>query len=445
MKTIIAVLLAAGLAGLAAYLVVSKREAAKLAEAQAAWDQEKLHLQEMSQKQPERRVVVQKIVTENAPASVGESPSDILNDLLAIKLGTGSARNPALRKIVYKLELLAAHGAVALPAIHDFSSRNVDVPYDPMASDAETGTNATAGDGRRGFGGGGGDFRGSRRGDSRRARDLTRFDSDWVAPPTLRLGVIGALKQIGGEGAEQELAYMLGTTGRGVEVAYLTVTLEQMAPGKYRDAAITAAKELLMTPASGANFDRLDALAKSYLYGVLEFYKDTSFVVNAQQMLVGADGRLNQDALDYLSQALKDQSVSVLYAVYQNPSFTNQMDRYDVGREILGFVGQNAQANQFLTETLANKDIDSRMKTFAVMRLAGGGFGPGSSDTPVDPQLANSRVQLLTTLQPQFASDESMSRVITATIASLQSGQPIDYRQLFGGGGGGGRRGGGGN
>ncbi|HEY2328471.1 MAG TPA: hypothetical protein VGI63_01510, partial [Verrucomicrobiae bacterium] len=55
-----------------------------------------------------------------------------------------------------------------------------------------------------------------------------------------------------------------------------------------------------------------------------------------------------------------------------------------------------------------------------------------------DPQLINSRIQLLTSLQSQFASDEQLSQAITATIASLRSGQPLDFRQLFGGG----RRGG---
>jgi hypothetical protein len=433
MKTLIAVLVVAGVVGLATFKFVSQQDATKLNQAQAAWDVEKAQLQAEAQKQPER-VVVEKTVTNSAPAMAEESAQEILNDLLALKPGTGNARNAVLRKVVYKLELLTSHGAAALPAIHNFNSQNIDAPYDPLANDATTATNSGTADNRRGFGG-----RNSGRGEARRARDLANLGSTWVAPPTLRLGVIGVLKEIGGAGAEQELAYMLGTTGRGVEVAYLAVTLEQMAPGKYRDAVVAAARELLMTPPSADNLDRLDALAKSYLYGVLEFYKDTSFAVNAQQALVGADGRLNLDALDYLSQTLKDQSVSALYAAYQNPNLTNQMDKIDLGREMLGYVGQNSQANQFLTETLQNQTLDARAKTFAVARLAGGGFGPFTADAPQDPQVVNNRIQLLTSLQPQFAADEQLSQVITATISSLQTGQPLDLRQLFGGG----RRGGG--
>jgi hypothetical protein len=232
-----------------------------------------------------------------------------------------------------------------------------------------------------------------------------------------------------------------------VEVAYLTVTLEQLAPGKYRDAAVSAAKELLLTPPSADNSDRLDTLAKSYLYGVLEFYKDTSFAVNAQQVLIGPDGRLNADALDYLSKTLKEQSAAALYAAYQNPGMTNQMDKMELGRELLGYVGQSPQANQFLTETLQNADVDPRAKSVVIAQLAGGGFGQFATEAPQDPQVINNRIQLLTSLQSKYTNDEQLSQVIAATINSLQSGQPMDFRQLFGGGrrGFGGFGGGGGN
>ena len=233
------------------------------------------------------------------------------------------------------------------------------------------------------------------RGGARRARNLQTLQADWVVPPSLRLGLVGTLKEIGGDESEQALAEMLSSTGRGVEVAYLTVMLEEIAPGKYRDAAIAAAKELLMNPPAVDSPDSLDQLSKSYLYGVLEFYKDTSFVVNAQQMLVGADGRLDQDALDYLSTVMKDQSVSALYSAYENPALTNQFDKMALGREILNYVGQNPQANQMLTETLNNPGLDSRAKAFTVMQLAGGGFDPSTGDAPTDPQVISSRITLL--------------------------------------------------
>jgi hypothetical protein len=269
---------------------------------------------------------------------------------------------------------------------------------------------------------------------------------DWVAPPSLRLGLAGVLKEIGGPDAEAALAEMLSTTGRGVEVAYLARMLEEIAPGKYRDAAIAAAKELLMNPPSVNDPDRLDDLSKSYLYGILEMFHDTSFVVNAQQMLVGADGRLDRDAMTYLTDVLKDQSASALYQAYENPSLTNQFDKMMVGREVLNYVGQNAQANALFNETLNNADLDSRAKVFSIIQLAGGGFGPFASESPADPQIIANRIALLNSVAPQFANDPTLSQAITLATQALQNGTPIqpqDMRTIFSGGpgffGGGGR------
>jgi len=78
--------------------------------------------------------------------------------------------------------------------------------------------------------------------------------------------------------------------------------------------------------------------------------------------------------------------------------------------------------------------------------VAGGGFGPFASDAPTDPQVAVNRIGILNTLlsQPSVANDPTLSKVLTLTSTSLQSGQPIqpeDMQGLFGGGRGG-RRGG---
>jgi hypothetical protein len=447
MKNLFIIFAAAAIGAVMAFSIVSRRDASCFDQARAAWAAEKSRMKAELQKQPQR-VVIERAVTNSVPVLVEVPPQEILDDLLALKPGGGNDRNPVLRKVVYKLELLVSRGEAALPAIHEFVGKNIDVSYEPLTVDAPAGTNAAASDNAFGPGSRRGGQRGwFARGEARRARDLANFGADWVAPPTLRIGVIGVLKEMGGAGAEQELAYMLSTTGRGVEVAYLAVTLDKMAPGKYRDAAVAAAKELLMTPPGTEKFDRLDSLSRSYLYGVLEYCKDTSFAVNAQQVLVGPDGRLDPDALDYLSKALKEQSAPALYAAYQNPALTNQMDKMDLGRELLTYVGQNAQANQFFAETLQSRDIDPRAKMFVVAQLAGGGFGPFATEPPQDPQVVQNRIQMLNSIQPQYADDEQLTRVIGATIDSLRSGQPVDFRQLFGGGrrGFGGFGGGGGN
>jgi hypothetical protein len=420
MKTLVAIILALGVGFAAAYVVVSKQKDALIEQLKA------------QKAQPQAAVApapTEKVIMAAAPSvPAGESPQDILNDLLGIKIGSGDGRNNALRMVVFKLEELAQRGDTAVPAIRAFLGRNVDVDYN--AQDNSANTNRI---------GGPNNFR--RGGFFRRLQDL---QTDWVVPPSLRLGLVGVLTEIGGPGAEQALADMLGSTGRGVEVAYLARVLEQIAPGKYRDAAVDAAKQLLMNPPAINSPDQLDDLSKPYLYGVLEMFNDTSFVPNAEQLLVGPDGRLDRDAMDYLSQVLKDQSVSALYAAYENQSLTNQFDKMNLGRDIMNYAGQSPQANQLFTETLNNTNNDPRMKAFTVAQLAGGGFGPFASQNPTDPQVVSGRIQLLTQLQSQYANDPQLSQAISLTINALQSGQPVDMRQLLGGGRGGRGFGGGG-
>jgi len=416
MKTLVAIILALGVGFAAAYVVVSKQKDALIEQLKAQKPPAPVA------PTPAEKVVVA-AAAPSAPAQ--ESPEDILTDLLGIKIGSGEARNNALRLVVFKLEELAQRGNAAVPAIRAFLGRNVDVDYNTQDNSANTNR--------------AGNFRPGRF--FRRMQDL---QTDWVIPPSLRLGLVGVLKEISGPDAEQALAEMLSTTGRGVEVAYLARVLEQMAPGKYRDAAVSAAKELLMNPPAINSPDQLDDLYKPYLYGVLEMFDDTSFVPNAEQMLIGPDGRLDRDAMDYLSQVLKDQSVSALYTAYESPGLSNQFDRMNLGREIMNYVGQNPQANSLFTETLNNTNFNSRMKAFTVAQLAGGGFGPFASAAPTDPQVVSARVQLLSQLQSQYANDPELSQAISLTLNALSNGQSVDMRQLFRGGRGGGGFGGGG-
>jgi hypothetical protein len=311
-------------------------------------------------------------------------------------------------------------------------SQNVDVNYSQqdVASSGSANQAAVVGSGlnRGGIGGLAGVL--GRNGIARRARNLQTLQADWVVPPSLRLGLVGVLKQIGGAEGEQALAEMLNRTGRGVEVAYLTVILEGLAPGKYQNTAVTAAKELLMNPPAINDPDNLDQLSRSYLYGVLEFYKDTSFAGDAQQMLIGADGRLDQDAMDYLTTVLKEQAVSAFYAAYQNPALTNQTDRMLIRSEVLNYIGPNPQANALLTETLDDPNVDSRVKAITLIGLAG-----GENDQQTDPQTVSAKIALFTSLLNKYASDQMLSKAIAAAINNLQNpDQPVQLQDIFGGG-----------
>jgi hypothetical protein len=438
MKKLIVILLAAGVSFASTYFVVSNQKAAQLKAAQDRWDAEKAQLQAAAAVKESPAPAPTVIVSAAPSAPAEESPQDILNDLLGIKLGSGSGRNTALRVIVYKLETLAQRGKASVPAIRSFLSRNVDLEYGEQSNATTNQTDVVGSTNQNNNNGGFAGGPGGRGGRGGRFRRIQNLQTDWVVPPSLRLGLVGTLKEIGGAEGEKALAEMLSITGRGVEIAYLARVLEEIAPGKYRDAAIAAAKELLMNPPSIDNPDQLDNLSRSYLFGVLEFFHDTSFVVNAQQMLVGPDGRLDMDAMSYLTGVLKDQSVSALYQAYENPNLTNQFDKMSVGREVLNYVGQNSQANALFAETLNNTELDDRMKAMTIVQLAGGGFGPFAAQSPTDPQVINNRIQMLTSLQSQYPNNDTLLQAINATISALTSGQPVDMRQLFGGRGGGG-------
>lgn len=434
MKSLVAIVLGLAIGFAAAFYIVTNQKNAEL---------EKLRLSQQSiipesAPAPEPKVI-ERIVTVNAPAAPEESPQDILDDLIHMKPGEMGARNTALRQVVFKLEKLKMCGVRAVPAIRSFLNRNVDVGYETQS------LNTTTNRGGAGFGAfPGGPGGASNPFGARRARDLSNLRADWVVPPTLRLGLISTLKAIGGEESEQALSEMLSTTGRGVEVAYLAITLDDMSPGKHRDAAVSAAKELLITPLSSENPDSLDQLSKSYLYGVLEYFKDSTFAFQAQQMLVGKNGQMDQDALDYLSATLKEQSVAALTSAYKSPALSNQFDRMMLGREILNYAGQSAQADAVFKETLNNPDLDSRMKAFAVLQLAGG-MGPFASDSPVDPKAVQGRIALLNSMQTDFADDQILSQVAAITADALRNGQPVqpqDMMRAFGGGGFGGPGGG---
>ena len=98
--------------------------------------------------------------------------------------------------------------------------------------------------------------------------------------------ISSSLHDIGGEEAEKTRVEMLATTGRGLELAYLAKTLEEMAPRKHRELALNAARELLKSPPSLTNPDRFDRQAKEYLFLVLAMYQDMASAPVAQELLV---------------------------------------------------------------------------------------------------------------------------------------------------------------
>jgi hypothetical protein len=239
--------------------------------------------------------------------------------------------------------------------------------------------------------------------------------TDFLVPPSLRLGLIDVLDQISGETAQGILAEVLDTTGRGVEVAHIARVLQREAPDKYRDNSIKAAKDLLSNPPAISEPNRIDENARAYLYQVLAMYRDTSFAENAQKQLVGADGRIDKQALNYLSTTFKEQSVPALYTAYKNPVMTNLMEKSTLMNAVLSFAGPSDQANQLFGEVIASEEIPSGIRALTIKNLAGTSAG----DRPDDANVVQSRINLLQTLRG-VTKDERILRAIDDTRTVLE-------------------------
>lgn len=414
MKTFLIILLTAGVTFAAARWLISghnpNQTQQQLAAAQAKWESEKNALESALAEAKGQPAPIH-TAAPTAATSSRLSPADILKKLVAIKPGAGTERNRNIRLVVFHLESLRECGPAALPVIRDFFALNQDIDYTTEDADpnAPADQNQNAGGNNRQRGGRGNNSLWS----FRRGGELR---TDFVLPPSLRLGLVDVVRGIGGADAEQILATVLETTGRGIEVAYVAKSLEEMSAGKYREAALASAKDLLAHPSTIDSPNSADNLAEGYLFDVLRMYNDTSFAANAQAMLIGADGRVDRNALDYLNSLLKEQAIPALYQAYNNSSLTNQFEKARIARDILAHAGENSTANQLLTDIVNNKDIDARMRGFAVMQL-GGGFG-GGGDNQASAATYSARIPLVDQLLAT-ATDQDLIDTLNRTRNNL--------------------------
>jgi hypothetical protein len=395
MKSFIAVLIAASVGFGSAWVMTSRRHETKVAQiaaTEAGWQNEKAFL-EQSLAEAKKRHVEVRTVTRTTEVTNRLAASEILERLTKLNPRTGSeSRTRTFRKIVHHLQMLVELDSEALPVIHDFLKQNIDVDY---ASDVlnEAGERVSRG----GFA----------------SRSVAR--TDFLVPPSMRLGLVDVLAQIGGEEAQGILAGVLDTTGRGVEVAYIARVLQDEVPGKFRENALKAARDLLANPPAYDQPNRLDENARAYLYQVLSMYNDTTFAQNAQTLLITPEGRVDRQAMNYLSSTLKDQAVPSLYAAYKDPRVTNVMERANIMSTVLNYAGPVAQANDLFKEIISDDSIPSGVRAFTIQGLAGG----AGKEKPSDPKRVQARLQLLYSVRGSFT-DERLLRSMDETRTALE-------------------------
>jgi hypothetical protein len=400
MKTLVAALAALAVGFGVAFAISSAQKEAALSEQktklEAQWRAERDQLEEELRGKRKTKTIEREVAV-TIPARTAE---EILQNLLTLK-PVGAARVTVIRKIVHELEDLAQLKDSAVPPIRNFLARNEDMDYSERSSDE---------------------------GSDRRWRpswSRSAPPTEFTLPPSLRIGLFDVLEEIATPAAEETLAEVLSTSGRAVEVACVVRILEALQPGKYRDVAITAAKDLLCNPLAIDNPNRLDEQAESYLYAILEMYKDNSFTGDAAKQLVSADGKLNRNARDYLTKTQGEQAIPALLEAYKSPAISNEWDKASIAGRILDYVGDNQQANNLLNDIVTNTNIDGRMRSFAVMRLAG---GMGGTESPTDKEVIKKRMMVVAAMKPGIT-DERVLRAVTLTENNLQNlldGKPIE-------------------
>jgi hypothetical protein len=396
MKTVIAVLLAALVGFGGGYLLLARKQADKagqLAASEAGWQNEKAFL-EQALAEARRKQVEVRTVTRTTSTTVTNkmSPQEILDKLLLLNPNVGEeARNRVFRQIVHHLQMLVDLGPEALPVVQAFLQQNKDVDYasEPLNESGERI--------RTGF----------------TSRYVAR--TDFLVPPSLRLGLVDVLDQIGGDEAEAVLAEVLDTSGRGVEVAYVARVLEETNPGKYRDNALKAAKDLLANPPAIDLPNRIDDNARAYLFQVLAMYRDASFAQIAHDQLITPDGRVERQALGYLSNILKVQGVPALYAAYKDPRLTNQNERAHLQNAVLAFTGPSPEANELFKQIISDEKVPASIRSYAIVGLAGG----AGKERPSDPDLIQSRLTLLHNFR-SYLKDEKLLKSIDDTKVILE-------------------------
>ena len=233
-------------------------------------------------------------------------------------------------------------------------------------------------------------------------RPFPRMETDY--PATLRLGLLESTHNIGTEQAEALLLDVLEATARGVEVAYLELSLQELSPGEHLDKILKAARDILADmPALGEDAMEVDLQTKGYLYAILVKYKDLDFVETAKGLLIRPDGSLDGHALSYLRQVLGADAIPILQTAINDNRVTDGVAKYAVRDAALYYVGKNAQANQILMDVVReglDKQVEGERFNWGELKLPYTSL-MRDAETQSDQVLINRR-QLIQDIREEF-------------------------------------------
>ena len=274
------------------------------------------------------------------------SAPEIIEELMELKMT--AARRVNQRRLGFLFESLAEQGDAAVPHIRDFLRKMEDVDFII---------------------------------DQRSEKDIDKEKEHWRSrlvnvplefeyPPSLRIGLIEILAEIGGPDAQDAIAEVLTSSGRGFEVAYSANKLRSML-GKdaYRDEALNVAHDLLTDPIDIVGGNKFDAASKQYLFAVLKMYGDKTFVQTAQAQLINEEGRIDRSVLSYFENIGGGRAIDAVVQAMQSGQL-RESDMREMARVAVQGVGQNnVQADSLFQDIMTSDQysLDVKMETIRSM------------------------------------------------------------------------------
>ena len=333
----------------------------------------------------------------------GMSVPEILDELIEIKLSSKNRRR-VQRRLSYLFESLALQGDAAVPLIREFLNKMEDVDFE-VQREGES--------------------------DEERSRRYSRFRAtlNFSQPPTLRIGLIDMLAEIGGDHAEATIAELLSSTGRGFEIAYAAKIIQGwLGKDAYRTEALAAAHELLLDPVEAVGGNHFDRLSKNYLFMVLDMYDDQTFIQSAQGMFINDDGRIDRTILDYYEDVGKVRALDAMVQAFRSGR-VHEDDMDNLAEAASRYTGINPQADQLFRDIMTGDQYNMETKMDAIRSFT---QSDGDASTPGVPKnVLQARLNLVNTLQ--YDESDLMGKgmaLLALQLESQISGERTDERKM---------------
>ncbi|MBT4624183.1 MAG: hypothetical protein HOB97_09070 [Verrucomicrobia bacterium] len=331
------------------------------------------------------------------------SVPEILDELIEIKL-VSKNRSSVQRRLSYLFESLALQGNAAVPLIREFLNKMEDVDF-AVQREGES--------------------------DEESKRRYSRFRAtlNFSQPPTLRIGLIDMLAEIGGDDAEATVAELFATTGRGFEIAYAAKTIQGwLGKDAYRTEALAAAHDLLLDPVEAVGGNHFDRLSRNYLFMVLDMYDDQTFIQSAQGMFINDDGRIDRTILDYYEDVGKVRALDAMVQAFRSGR-VHEDDMDNLAEAASRYAGINPQADQLFRDIMTGDQYNMETKLDAIRSFT---QSDGDASTPgVPPHVLQARLNLVNTLQ--YDESDLMGKGMQLLALQLEaqiSGERQDERKM---------------